>query len=70
MERDYHGQRWSMWLLWREGVKLLDIHHQLPAVCGEKARYAALCSWVWSFNRGKESAQVAVREWYYNTVNE
>jgi len=26
MEGDYHGHRWIMWLMWKEGMKPSDIH--------------------------------------------
>ena len=52
MEGDYHGQRWTMWFLWKEGIKPSDIR-QLPAVCGEKApAHSTVLNWVWSSNSG------------------
>jgi len=44
MEGDCHGQIWTMWFLWKEGVTLLDICYQLSAICEEKALHAILCS--------------------------
>jgi hypothetical protein len=70
MEGDYHGQRWTMWFLCKQGVKPPDIHHWLSAICGEKTpAHSTMFNWVWSFNSGKESAQAAVREWYHNICN-
>ena len=43
MEVDCHGQRWTAWFLWKEGVKLSDIYCWLSAQCGEKTP-AAPCS--------------------------
>jgi hypothetical protein len=49
--------------VWKEGIKLSDIHRQLFAVCGDKApACSSAFKWVWSFNSDKETAQVAVRE--------
>jgi hypothetical protein len=33
---NYDGQRWTTWLLWKEGVKSSDICW-LPAICRKKA---------------------------------
>jgi hypothetical protein len=33
MEADNHGQRWTVWFLWREGVAASHIHTRLAAVC-------------------------------------
>jgi len=44
MEGDCHGQIWTMWFLWKEGVTLLDICYQLSAICEEQAQHAVLCS--------------------------
>jgi hypothetical protein len=68
MEVDRHGQRWTMWFLWKEDVKLLDIHCWLSAQCGEKGLASSIVfSCVWRFNIVKETTQVVVWEWYCNT---
>jgi hypothetical protein len=54
MEGSYDGQRWTVWFLWKGGVKPSDIH-QLLAVCMEKApaRRTEL-KWVWSSTVGRK----------------
>jgi hypothetical protein len=34
---DDRGHRWTTWFLWKEGIKLSDIHCWLSAVFGEQA---------------------------------
>ena len=54
MEGSYHGKKWTMWLMWKEGVKLSDIHHRLSAVHGKKVpACSTLFSWVQVFNSGR-----------------
>jgi hypothetical protein len=55
MEEDC-GQRWTMWFLWKEVIKLSDTHCRLSAEFWEQAVF----SWVQNFSSGKETAQVAV----------
>jgi hypothetical protein len=63
MEEDYHGQRWTTWFLWKEGVKVSHIHRPLSENCGEKAPAGSTAfNWVRSFYSGNETAQAAVRE--------
>ena len=71
MEGVYHGQRWTTWLLCKEGVTPSDMQRWLSAVCDQKApAYGNVFSWVRGFNSGKESAQVAVRWCYCNIPEE
>jgi len=68
MERNYHEHRWTTWFLWKEGIKLSDIHCQLSAICGEKAPvHSIVLNWVQSFNKGKETTQAVVHERYCKT---
>jgi hypothetical protein len=61
MGGDYHGRRWTVCLLWKEGIKSLYVHHQLSAICGEKApACSTVFDWAWSFNIDKEPAQKGV----------
>jgi hypothetical protein len=71
IQGDSHGQRWTTWLLWKEGVKLSDNHRRLSAVRGEKApaRNTAF-NWVRIFKSVKKTGQVAAREWYRNIPEE
>jgi hypothetical protein len=63
MKGDYHGQKWTTWVLWEKGVKPSDIHRPFSAVCGEKApENIIVLNWLWSFRSGKETAQVSVCE--------
>jgi hypothetical protein len=51
MEGDYHGQRRTTCFLLKEGVKPLDIHSQLSAVCGEKVPACSIVlNWIWASN--------------------
>jgi hypothetical protein len=71
MKCNCHGQRWTTWFLWKLGIKPLNIHHQLSASFGETASACSIVlSWVWRFNSGKETAHMAVREWYSVTPKE
>jgi hypothetical protein len=57
MEGDYHGQRWTTWFLWQEGITPSDIQLQFSAVCGQKVpARSTVFSWVWGFSSGKETA--------------
>jgi len=57
MEGDYHGQRWTTWLLCKEGVTPSDIQRQLSAVCGQEVpAHGTVFSWVWGFSSGKDTA--------------
>jgi len=58
MEGDYHGQRRTTCFLLKEGIKPLDIHGRLSAVCGEKApAFSIVLNWVRGFKCSTESAQ-------------
>jgi len=58
MEGDYHGQKRTTCFLLKEGVKPLDIHSRLSAVCGEKAPAGSIVlNWIRSFNSSMETAQ-------------
>jgi hypothetical protein len=68
MDDDSHGQGQAKWFLWKEGVKPSVIHRQMSAVCGETAPAGSTV-----FANGyaaKETAQVAVDEWYCKTAKE
>lgn len=57
MEGDYHGQRWTAWFLWKEGVKTADIHKRLTAVCGQEGpAQKTVYNWIAGFASGRESA--------------
>jgi len=61
MESSYHEHRLTTWYLWKEGIKLSDIHRKLSAICGEKVPIlSTVFNWVQSFNRGKETTQAVV----------
>jgi hypothetical protein len=71
MEGDYQGQRGTTWFLWKESVTPSDIHRRLSAVCAEEAAArSSVFNWARGFNSGKETAQVAVREWYRSIAEE
>jgi len=58
MGGDYHGQRRTTCFPLKEGVKLLDIHSRLSALCGEKAPACSIVlNWVRSFKCSMETAQ-------------
>jgi len=60
MGGDYHGQRRTTCFLLKEGVKPLDIHSRLSAVCGEEAPACSIVlNWVHSFKCSTETAQGA-----------
>ena len=60
MEGHYHGQRWSTWFLWVEGVKQTDIHRRLAAICGQKApARSTVFKWVQSFDRWLSMSGIA-----------
>jgi hypothetical protein len=42
MAGTYQGQRWMVWVLWKEGVPAGDIHHCLTAVCKDAAQAVQL----------------------------
>lgn len=58
MEGSYRRQKWTVWLLWKEGVIFIVGYLQF-------VERAPACN-----NIGKETAQVAVHEWYCNTSKE
>ena len=67
----WFGQRWTTWLLWKEGVKPSDIHSRLSAIRGDKAPApSTVFNWVWSFNIGRKTDRLADHEWYRNTTEE
>ena len=71
MESSYHEHRWTTRFLWKEGIKLLDIHCQLSAICGEKVPVrSTVFDWVQSFSWGKETPQAIVYERYCKTPKE
>jgi hypothetical protein len=74
-QKSQHG-RWCRWaemhhvILWKEVIKLSDIH-QSSEICWETApACSTVFNWVWRFNSGKETTQVAVHKWYHNTPTE
>jgi hypothetical protein len=69
MEGDYHGHRWIMQLLWKEGIKPSDIHFSYLHFWKAPA-YSSVFDWVQSFNSDKETARTGVREWHCNTPKE
>jgi len=69
MGGDYHGRGWTMWLLWKEGIKSSYIHYQLFAICGENApACSTVFNWAWSFNSDKEPAQKGVNRGHLATL--
>jgi hypothetical protein len=57
-----------MWFLWKKALKPSDIHHCSSANCGEKApARSTMYNWITS---DKETALLAVHEWYCNTLKQ
>jgi hypothetical protein len=60
MEGNYHGQRWTMWFLWKEGIKPSHICNLWRKSIAKAPACSTVFSWVWSFNHGKETAHAAM----------
>ncbi|XP_023708117.1 uncharacterized protein LOC111864818 [Cryptotermes secundus] len=58
MEADNHGQQWTVWFLWREGVAASHIHIRLAAICGEASPSCrTVFRWIAEFKDGKDCAE-------------
>ncbi|PSN48237.1 hypothetical protein C0J52_03593 [Blattella germanica] len=58
MEADNHGQRWTVWFIWREGVTASDFHKRLVSICGEEAPSCrSVFRWVSEFKDGMDHAK-------------
>lgn len=57
MENDRHGQRWSTWMLARNGMNRADIHRQLVSSCGDGApSIRTVQHWIKQFSEGRTTA--------------
>ena len=45
MEGDYHQQRWTMWFLWKEGIKTVTCSAGYRASTGMETMQAAVHEW-------------------------
>ncbi|XP_023722757.1 uncharacterized protein LOC111872800 [Cryptotermes secundus] len=55
MEADNHGEQWTVWFLWREGVAASHIHTRSAAVCGEAAPSGrTVFHWIAEFKDSKD----------------
>ena len=69
IEGHYHGQIWTMLLLWR-GIQTSHIHSWLSEICGGKApTYSTtVFSWVWKFGSSIALDKVVwIRPWLGNS---
>jgi hypothetical protein len=71
MKGNYNGKKWSTRIMRKKVVKLLDIHCQLSAVCGQKEpACSTVFNWTSRFNSDTETAQIVVDEWCHRTPKE
>ncbi|XP_035226647.1 uncharacterized protein LOC118198973 [Stegodyphus dumicola] len=63
MEGHYHGQHWTAWFLWKEGIQGSEIHCCMVPFCGNKALSRHTVSrWLAKFSSGMETTAKGVSE--------
>jgi len=61
LEGDYHGQRLTVWFVWKESVRPSDIERCLCAVCGNKSPASdTVSNYIRSFSSGQCNLYIKV----------